>query len=208
MNSITKQILTKIKNKPKGWVFTAADFSGLRTTPEAVRQALSRLCRKGEISRIRHGIYERPRVHPVLGKLPPHLAEVARAIARRDGFKLQVSGSAAANELGLSTQVPGRLVYLTPGPSHTIEISGRAIEFRHVHPRRFSVGPGTLAGSTFHALLHLGPRGLSQQNIERLRSRLPEEAKRCLERNASAGPSWAREPINQICVSEPLPDAA
>ena len=48
--------------------------------------------------------------------LQPSTDEIANAIAGRDATRLQPSGAYAANLLGLSTQVPTKVVYFTDGP--------------------------------------------------------------------------------------------
>ena len=56
--------------------------------------------------------------------------QVAHALARKHGWNIQVSGNAALNILGLSTQVPTQYVYLSDGPSKTYDIAGQALAFQ------------------------------------------------------------------------------
>lgn len=49
---------------------------------------------------------------------------MARAIAGRDRVRLQPAGAYAANTLGLTEQVPAKVVFLTDGPSRTVVVGG------------------------------------------------------------------------------------
>ena len=76
MNSVSKQIVKRIRGKGMGFVFTPKDFLDLGSRA-AVDQALSRLTRRGTIRRLGRGLYDYPRVSPHLGPLSPPLDLVA-----------------------------------------------------------------------------------------------------------------------------------
>ena len=66
MKSIKDKILQRIKKKKAGYAFSARDF--LRDFRRyEVDVALSSLVKEGFIRRIIPGIYERPRITPLLG---------------------------------------------------------------------------------------------------------------------------------------------
>jgi hypothetical protein len=75
--------------------------------------ALTRLCRKGVIRQLARGLYDFPIDHPSLGRIAPSADAVAKALAARDAVRLQPAGAYAANMLGLSDQVPTKVVFLT-----------------------------------------------------------------------------------------------
>src|SRR5271155_3041683 len=108
--SIDSRILATIHGRGRGSVFVPADFLDLGSR-EAVDVALHRLARKGTIRRLARGGYNFPKEHPVLGLLSPSANIVARALAGRDRTRLQPSGAYAANILGLSEQVPAKVVF-------------------------------------------------------------------------------------------------
>jgi Family of unknown function (DUF6088) len=56
--------------------------------------------------------------------------QVAHALARKYGWGIQVSGNAALNILGLSTQVPTQYLYLSDGASKSYEIAGQTLVFQ------------------------------------------------------------------------------
>lgn len=84
------------------------DFAG---TSEAVAAALSRLCRESELRRVRRGLYWRGR-KSILGMAPPPPESVARELAGTAGVGPAELSAAAA--LGLTTQVPSRVIVAVP----------------------------------------------------------------------------------------------
>ena len=127
MQTMRDQIVARIERLGEGKAFSAKDFLDIasRTTIDV---ALAELARKGTIRRIRRGLYDMPRVNPALGgTLSPDIDEAARAIARRQRWKIVPEGAWAANLLGLSTQVPSKIIYLTDGPNNEVPIGRRSI---------------------------------------------------------------------------------
>ena len=113
MQSVAHKALKRIHNKGSGFSFTAKDFLDLGSRG-AVDVALSTLTKQGKIRRISRGLYDYPKHSELLGgMLGPDFDQVAHAIARKSGIRIQPSGALAANLLGLSEQVPAKLVYLT-----------------------------------------------------------------------------------------------
>lgn len=177
--SVKNQIAKKIFRGRPGKAYCARSFD-LGVRQRAVNQALYRLAQEGVIRRVAQGIYERPKIHPKFGTMPPRLEEVARAsVLKVEGrrAKLQRSGAATANLLGLYEQVPARNVYLTTGSSRVVdvEVGGwrQTIEFRHVEPGQLQK-PGTMAESLFQAMRFLGKGGLQAAQLKELAESLPE----------------------------------
>ena len=116
----------------------------------AVDQALSRLARRGQLLRVFRGVYVRP-IETRFGIRAPAVGAVIAALAELWGETIAPCGGAAANVLGLTTQVPVRLVYLTSGPSRTLQLYAMAVQLRH-SPRWQLVAPGRPAGLVVRAL--------------------------------------------------------
>ena len=113
--STEEKALRRIHGNGGRWAFSARDFADLGSRP-TVDSALHRLERKGSIRRVIRGIYDRPQFSEVLStELSPDLDQVAQALARKFGWRIQPSGAVAQNLLRLSTQVPARAVYLSDG---------------------------------------------------------------------------------------------
>lgn len=202
--SVQDQVLARLRAKGRGTICVPADFLDLGSRA-AVDQALSRLVRAGALRRLARGVYDFPKLHPRLGSLSPALPQVARAIARSTGSQLQVSGAQAANQLGLSTQVPARVVYLTDGPSRTVRVGARAIDFRHAAPRNLA-GAGTPAGVVIQALRHLGRDGLTPDVVAHVRSLVRDDDRRSVAKHLSSAPAWMRPALRSI--AEPVDQAS
>jgi hypothetical protein len=198
MKTVQDQVLARIRAKGRGTVFVPADFLDLGGRA-AIDQALARLARAGTIRRLARGVYDFPKRDRRLGALSPSLARVAAAIARSTGSQLQVSGAQAANQLGLSTQVPARLVYLTDGPTRTVRVSNREITFRHAAPRTLA-GAGTAAGVVMQALRHLGRGGVTPDVIARIRRALRDDDRAAVSRHAAIAPAWMRPALEAIAA--------
>lgn len=194
--SIQDKVLARLRAKGRGTVCVPADFLDLGSRA-AVEQALSRLVRAGALRRLVRGVYDFPKIHTRLGPLSPALPQVARAIARSTGSQLQVSGAQAANQLGLSTQVPARVVYLTDGPSRTVQVGSRAIEFRHAAPRSLA-GAGTPAGVVMQALRHIGRGSLTPDVVAHVRRLVRDDDRRSVAKHLSSAPAWMRPALRTI----------
>lgn len=195
--SLEDRIIASVARRGRGCVFFGEDFSALGS-PEAVRQALSRLARSGTIRRVAMGLYHYPAINEKLGgEIPPFMDTVARAIARRTGSRIVATGAQAANLLGLSTQVPAKPIYLTNGSSRNVAIGKHSIAFRHVSPRRMAVRNG-ISALVFEALRHIGRANVTDQLAERLRRKLPAEAKTELRRDLPRAPIWMRPFVERI----------
>lgn len=103
--TIKDQVRNKIIEQGQGWCFTAMDFSEL-SSAVSIRKALSELQKENFIRRLSQGIYDYPKIHAILGLIPPDLNQVAKVIAEKNGLQIQPAGAYAANLVGLSTQVP------------------------------------------------------------------------------------------------------
>jgi hypothetical protein len=183
----------------RGSVFIPTDFIDLGGRA-AIDQTLSRLARTGKIRRLARGLYDYPRIHPRLGPISPDPDTVARALARRTGSDIQVTGAQAANALGLSTQVPAHAVYLTNGASRQVIIGKRRIALRHAAPKHF-VGAGSGAGTVVQALRYFGPDGAGTV-VDNVASRLSMADRRRLLRGKAIAPSWMQPAIDRLALSK------
>lgn len=119
MQSIDDKILVKIKKAKRGTLFFIEDFLAFGNA-RAVAKALERLVNNGGISRVARGIYAVLQTDPVLGNIQPSAEQIAEVIRKRDKARIIPTGILALNALGLSTQIPLNLVYLTDGSARTV----------------------------------------------------------------------------------------
>ena len=196
--SVAAKLLNAIVQRGRGYVFTPAEVLHLGSRA-AVDQGLSRLVKAGQITRLARGVYAYPEKHSLVGEVPPSPTAVAEALARAQGAQAQVSEAAAANALGLTTQVPGRVVYLTNGTPRRRRVGNTIIEFKRASPRRLA-GAGTPAGTVLQALRHLGRTGANQQVAEKLREKLPRSQRQALRALLPLAPAWMRPTIHTIAA--------
>jgi len=189
MQTMRDQIVARIHRLGEGKAFSAKDFLdiGSRTTVDVT---LASLTKEGKIRRIRRGLYDMPKFNPALGgKLSPDIDEAARAIARRQRWKIVPEGSWAANLLGLSTQVPSKIIYLTDGPNKEVPIGRRSIYFKHARPKAMAGLEGKFALAV-QALRHLGKEAVGAREINTLRGALSAGEKRKLVKDTQFGVGW------------------
>lgn len=196
MNAIANTITRRIRAKGRGWVFTPKDFLdvGARAT---VDQTLARLARKGAIRRLDRGLYDYPKQHDKLGTLSPSADDLAQAIAAKTGDRIFPSGAAAANYLGLSTQVPARPVYLTNGTSRTKKVAGRTITLKHARvPIMNRITDQT--NFMLQALSYLGQNNIDDTVIQQCADRLDNRDMKDLSASVSRVPGWMADVILRI----------
>ena len=121
----------------------------------AIDQALSRLVKRGLLLRASRGIYVLP-VTSRFGTRAPSTSKVAEGIAMLRGETIVQHGAAAANALGLTTQVPMKSIYLTSGPNRRLRLGAQTVEFRHAPAWQLALA-GRPAGEVVRALAWLGP---------------------------------------------------
>ena len=122
---------------------------------------------------------------------------MAKALSERDASRLQPSGGYAANLLGLSEQVPARIVFLTDGPSRHVRIGGQAIILKNTTTRNMATA-GRISGTVIQALRHLGAKQIGKQHIAHLRKMLPSSDKAQLKRDRIYAPGWMHRILNAI----------
>ncbi|MBI3001098.1 MAG: hypothetical protein HYY46_21990 [Deltaproteobacteria bacterium] len=196
MQAIENTIISRIYGNGRGWCFTPNDFLGLGTA-EAVRIALFRLTLKKTIRRLANGLYDYPRTHPQLGLLSPDPNIVAQALARSRGIRIQPSGAYAANLLGLSEQVPARIVFLTDGAPRRIRVGNQEIVLRRTTPRNMATA-GRISGTVIQALRYIGKDRITSAHRQSLLRRLSAGEKQQLIKDRLYAPGWMRPLLEEI----------
>ena len=153
-HSAEPTIKNRITEHGPGWCFTPMHFSDLGSDA-SIRKSLSQLEKQKFIRRLARGLYDYPRKHDTLGIIPPDLNKVAKAIAEKDGALIQPAGAHAANLVGLSTQVPGRIIFLTEAASKKVKIGNQEIIFKKTTKKNM-LSAGTREGLLIQALKNLG----------------------------------------------------
>jgi len=193
MQNTEIQILTKIKKARRGTLFFADNFVNFGNA-KTVNKALERLVKSGEIDRVATGIYVRPKINQTVGKIFPAIEEISQAIAKRDKAKIVPTGSYALNQLGLSTQVPMNVVYLTDGTARNVKVGKMLIKFKKTTPRNVSA-IGEISRLVIQALRTLGKGNATDEEIAHIQKLLVMEKPTRLEHDIRLAPAWIREVI-------------
>ena len=186
-----KTIETKVN---KGDIFFIADFTELGNY-EAVRKSLQRLTKDDSIKRIAKGIYFLPKKHKRLGIIYPHAEQIAKAIAKRDKARVIATGSTALNLLGLSTQIPLKVVFLTDGSARNIKVGSQTIQFKKTNPKNLSI-EHRLTNLIIQALKAIGERNVQQEQIDKIQMIIDESGERKLiYQNLKNAPVWIQKKV-------------
>jgi hypothetical protein len=194
--SIDSKILKKIKALGRGAVFVQTDFLSFGNR-QAIDVVLHRLVRKGIIRRLARGIYDFPEEHPVLGKLQPSPEKIAEVLVGRDCTRIQPTGAYAANILGLSKQVPAKVVFLTDGPNRTIKIGTTTIQLRRTTPKNMAMA-GRLSGLLVQAFRELGKENVTAERLEHLKRILPLDKRQELLKDIQLVPEWMHSIFREL----------
>lgn len=189
--SIQHQVVERINRIGKGKLIFPSDFQDLGSV-NAIKMALSRLHKQNLLDRVAQGIYMIPNHDPVLGKIPPSLDEVAQGIARRDRARIIPAGAYALNKLGLTTQVPNKLVFLTDGAARLVAIGNRSIRFKTTTPKKLQA-KGKISSLVIQAMTELGKNGITPDHEKKLRIALKKEEPAIVKQDAALAPAWIAE---------------
>lgn len=194
MQRLTEQVLAHAKGLPKGTPVAAKSLLHLGNRA-AVDQALSRLAERGQLLRAGRGVYLLP-ITSRFGVSAPSVELAVEAIAAQRGEVIVSSGVAAANHLGLTTQVPARSVYLTSGRSRKMRLGKQIVELRHA-PRWQLVLAQQPVGEAIRALAWLGP-DRAEGALRTLKRRLPPSAFNELVAAAPQLPTWLARSVGKV----------
>ena len=197
MQAIEQKIISRIYGRGRGWAFTKIDF--VTDFGEAnIHKSLSVLTHAGTIRRVCVGVYDYPRQSELLGQLSPDIDQVAQALARKFNWRIQPAGDTALNLLGLSTQVPGKWLYLSNGPSRKYVIADQELVFRKaaLKDSGFALRESSLLVPAIKAL---GKEHVDAAVIEKLRQWLDPKLRNRLLRDTRMVTGWIYEIIKQIC---------
>ena len=200
MKTIDKSILNRIRGSGAGSVFAPNQFLDLGNR-SAVGVALHRLVRAGKIRRIRRGLYDLPRAHPITGQTAPNIMATVQALM--DGSQAQwlFTGAYAANALGLSDQVPAKIIILTDGGPRRVALGKLMLVFRRAAPRNL-LGAGRRVGLVIQALRYLRTSPDMARHVARLKKSLDADTKKDLAVLTPKLPAWMRPVAQQIIESK------
>lgn len=166
--------------------------------------AMNRLVEAGTIRRVMRGVYDYPRFSELLQQpLAPDVHEVAQALARKFGWRIQPDGAAAMNLIGLSTQVPSQYVFLSDGPDRTYRVGKTAIAFRQVALKEIGFRHHE-SGIIVQALKSLGEERITESVIKTVRDWLPTARRDKVLKDTERVTGWVYEAIKKICREQEI----
>ncbi|MDP3077199.1 DUF6088 family protein [Bradyrhizobium sp.] len=195
--TVAERILEYAQGQPEGTVLGAKELLHLAARP-AVDQALRRLAGKNELLKLYRGAYVRP-VETKFGRRAPEPAKVVESIRRTQAETVVPHGASEAHALGLTTQVPTRIVYLTSGKSRTLMLGAQVIKMKHAPRWMLMASPGG-AGRVVRALEWLGERRASAALMS-LKQTLPLSQVQELVMVRPALPRWLAKSIGEALVA-------
>src|SRR5258708_111069 len=155
MRTVAEKIMSEAKTLREGALLSAKEFLHLGSVA-AVDAALRRLKERDELMSSDRGVCVRP-VKTRFGTRAPAAEKVIERFAATRAETVVTHGAAAANSLGLTTQVPTKLVYLTSGRNRKLKLGAQVIEMRHA-PQWMLLPSHRAAGEALRALEWIGER--------------------------------------------------
>ena len=196
MNTTAKMIVVFARDLPEGATVSAKELLHLGERA-AVDQALSRLVRRGELMRVKRGMFAL-QIKTRFGMRAPSVEAVVEHIAATTGETVSESGATAANKLGLSKQNPTRQIYWTSGPSRHLNLGAQTVELRHV-PSWQVRAPRSRAGHAFRAMAWLG-KSEARQVLVKIKMRLNQKEREELFNLRGSAPTWLAKELSVLAA--------
>ena len=190
MQSTEKLIKDTVLKAKRGVLLFPEDFSKYGSS-EAVRLALHRIEKQEVIARLAQGIYARPIISKYVGEVLPSAEIVAKGIAKRDRIRIVPTGAYALNALGLSTQVPMKLIFLTDGTQREIKIGKQSIKFKKTTPKNL-LAKGEISSLVLQALREIGISKIILEEVKIIEL-LKKEKPGNLEHDIQLAPVWIKK---------------
>lgn len=195
--TIDDRLVSRIYGNGRGWAFSQADFADLGSR-SAIDLALHRREKQHLIRRVIRGIYDYPRFSKVLeSPVSPDIDQVANALARKFGWRIQPDGATAQNLLGLSTQVPARVIYLSDGPDRAYPVGKTSINFEHTALKEagFKLPESRLI---VQALKSFGEERIAPDILSQIRQKFDSALRRRILLDTKTATGWVYAAIQEI----------
>ena len=197
MQSFEKQIEIYLESRRKGKIYFTSDFRNI--VPEsAIRMAMSRLVKSKTLIRLAQGIFYYPKIDRKTGiTLLPSIEDIAETLAKRDKARIVPTGAYAMNKLGLSTQVPMKIVFLTDNVPRKVKIGRTWITFQKAATKNFAYKSYVTMLASF-ALSEIGKDNVTPQDVAMIASTLLQEDENKIRKDLALTPAWIRKIIENM----------
>jgi hypothetical protein len=136
--SVTTPVLIakRIAQAPASTVWAPRDFFDLGSK-DVVEKALQRMVSSKQLRRVSRGLYDQPTVNILTGQpSAPDYSKVIDAIHRCKNIRILIDGIVAANDLGLTNAVPGKVVIHSDARLRSIRLNNLVIRFKLAAPSK------------------------------------------------------------------------
>jgi len=194
--SVSNQIEDKISKSRRGEIFFASDFVQYGTA-DNIRQVLFRLEKDKLIERLAHGIYIKPKQDSLLGTIYPSTEAIAKEIAKRDKVRIAPTGVLALYLLGLTTQIPLKVVYLTDGSEREIKIGKRTIKFKRTVPKNLLIKDQVLY-LVVQAFKEMGQQEITSSFLQTIQGFITQIDREVIVSQLKYAPVWIQKEITKL----------
>jgi len=192
--SAYNKVVKRIMGRGRGSLVFQSDFADCGT-PSAIKSAFHRMLDEAILIRMSHGIYLYPKFDEELGLgiLYPSIEEVAATLGKRDKAKMIPTGVYALNRLGLSTQVPMNVVFITSGTPRRVKIgNGRGIVFKHSSAGKNFDFRSELMLLIVAAMREIGKNCLSENELAKMIEYKEKVSVADFKHDIKLAPAWIR----------------
>lgn len=193
--SIKNNVMKSIHESQPHSIFFISDYAQFGSA-ETIRKILYEATITGVLEKVGHGIFIKPKISR-FGHVPVPLEKIAREIAERDKCEILPTGNTAANLIGLSTQVPMNLSYITTGSTRTIKIGERKISFRHASPKNFAA-KGKVITLLIQGIREIGEENIKGTDYEAIKRFIDKQKDPYLQEDLQLAPAWMQRIIKKL----------
>ncbi|MGV1760563.1 DUF6088 family protein [Rhizobium sp. A22-96] len=193
MEEMKNIIIQRLRRAPAGKIVTPKEFLSLGSRT-AVDKAFSRLAAAGKVIRVARGMYVAAQ-ESKFGTYPPSAEKVVSSYGKITGERIAPSGTRAANNLGLTTQVPVQELFLTTGKAGILMLGRRKVFLKHAPAWQMAM-PNSKAGEAIRAIAHLGPQS-AVSLAKAVRSKLTAGEWKQVSKMKRSVPAWMVKAISE-----------
>ncbi len=133
----------------------------------------------------------------MFGAIYPAAEDVANMIAKKEKVKIKPAGAYALHKLGLTTQVPTKLVYITDGVSRNLKVGKTTIRFKATSNKKLST-KGKISGLLIQALEELDINTIDSRTKSKIHQLLKKEDPRMLKHDLELAPARVNDYIFRL----------
>jgi len=178
----------RIASAKGGEILFPSDFRGVGTD-SAIKMSLSRIAKAGDLTRLSHGIYRKPKKSEKKDSIVLTPEEIVMAISEQEKIRVKPSGLYALFKLGFSKEMPSILTYVTEGEPRKIVVGEHVLVFKATTPKKLSM-KGPISGLLIQALEEIGKLNITDETEQKILDVLAKEDTKTLIEDINKAPAW------------------